>query len=111
MSRLKQLEARRRVLLGRCDEQREELADRLGQLSPAAMLQGAGVTRLGHPLAWAAAIAAMLFFGRTRKVLTAVLWMRSVLVFARRAAQLVRLLAPPRTARSAHTAHTAHEGD
>jgi hypothetical protein len=56
----------------------------------------------------------MLFFGRTRKVLTAVLWMRSVLAFARRAAQLVRLLTPARTghmARTAHTAHTAHEGD
>jgi len=98
MSRLKQLEARRRALLRRCDEQREELAARLGQLSPAAMLQDAGVTRLGHPLAWAAALAAMLLFGRTRKVLTAVLWMRSVLAFARRAAQLVRLLAQARTA-------------
>jgi len=102
MSRLKQLEARRRVLLGRCEEQREELAARLGQLSPVAMLQGTGVTRLGHPLAWAAALAAMLFFGRTRKVLTAVLWMRSVLEFARRATHLVRLLTQART---------AHQGD
>lgn len=98
MSRLKQLEARRRVLLGRCDEQREELAARLGQLGPAAVLQGLDLTRLGHPLAWGAALAAMLLFGRTRKVLTAVLWMRSVLAFARRATQLVRLLTQARAA-------------
>jgi hypothetical protein len=98
MSRLKQLEARRRVLLGRCDEQREELAARLGQLSPAAMLEDSGLTRLGHPLAWAAALGAMLLFGRTRKVLTAVLWMRSALAFARRATDLVRLLKQARTA-------------
>ena len=98
MSRLKQLEARRRVLLGRCDEQREELASRLGQLSPTALLHDTGIFQLGHPIAWAAALAAMLFFGRTRKLLTAVLWMRSVLAFARRASQLVRLLTQARTA-------------
>ena len=102
MSRLQQLEARRRVLLERCDAQREELADRLGRLSPAAMLQDTGLTGLGHPLVWTVAFAAMLYFGRTRKVLTAVLWMRSVLAFARRATQLVRLLTQART---------AHEGD
>jgi len=38
MSRLKQLEARRRVLLERCDTQREELAARLDALSPATLL-------------------------------------------------------------------------
>jgi hypothetical protein len=100
MSRLKQLEARRRLLLGRCEEQREDLAARLEQLSPTAMLQGAGITRLGHPLAWAAVLAAMALFGRTRKVLTAVLWMRSVLAFARRATHLVRLLTQARATRA-----------
>lgn len=98
MSRLKQLQARRRVLLGRCDEQRDELAARFAALSPAALLQGSGIARLGHPLAWAA-LAALLLFGRTRRALTAVLWMRSVLAFARRATQFMRLLAQARTAR------------
>ncbi|HUL45706.1 MAG TPA: hypothetical protein VLV25_01250 [Steroidobacteraceae bacterium] len=98
MSRLKQLQARRRVLLGRCDEQREELAARVAALSPAALLQGSGIARLGHPLVWAA-LAAMLLFGRTRRALTAVLWVRSVLAFARRATHLMRLLAQARTAR------------
>lgn len=99
MSRLKQLRARRRVLVERCDEQREELAARLAALSPAALLQGSGIARLGHPLAWAA-LAAMLLFGRTRKALTAVLWVRSVLTFAKRATHLMRLLAQARTARA-----------
>jgi len=101
MSRLKQLEARRRLLVRRCDEQREELATRFGQLSPTSMLEDTGLIGLGHPFAWAA-LAAMLYFGRTRKVLTAVLWMRSLLAFARRAKQLMRLLTQART---------AHEGD
>lgn len=101
MSRLKQLEARRRVLLGRCDQQREELAARLAAFSPTAILRGAGIGigSLRHPLVWTA-VAALLLFGRTRKVLTAVLWMRSVLAFARRATQLVRLLTQARTARA-----------
>lgn len=100
MSRLKQLEARRRVLLRRSGEQREELAARLAALSPAAVLEGSGFSRLGHPLAWAAALAAMLLFGRTRRLLTAVLWMRSVLAFARRAAHVVRLVTQVRAPRA-----------
>ncbi len=92
MSRLRQLEARRRVLLGRCDEQREELAARLAALSPAAVLRGTGIPELRHPLTWLTALAAMLYFGRTRKVLTVVLWLRAALTLARRAARLVRLV-------------------
>jgi len=98
MSRLKQLEARRRVLLGRCDQQREELAARLTALSPAALLRGAGMAQLRHPLVWTA-LAAMLLFGRTRKALKAILWMRGALAFVRRATHLVRLLTQLRTAR------------
>lgn len=100
MSRLRQLEARRRVLLGRCDEQREELAARLAALSPATLLQGSGLAQLRNPLALAAAFVALLYFGRTRKVLTVILWMRSALGFARRARQLVRLLTQARAARA-----------
>jgi hypothetical protein len=98
---MKQLEARRRALLKRCDEQRAELATRLAQLSPASLLRGSadGSTagRLRHPLAWAAALAGLLFLGRTREVLTFVLWIRSALALAGRAAQLVRLLTQPRS--------------
>jgi len=97
MSRLKQLEARRRVLLERCDTQREELAARLDALSPATLLQGAGIAQ--HPLVWTA-LAAMLLFGRTRKALKLILWMRGALAFARRAADLVRRLSELRAARA-----------
>ena len=103
MSRLKQLEARRRVLVRRCDEQRDELAARLAQLSPASMLRasvgGSDAGKLRHPLAWAAALAGLLFLGRTREVLTFVLWIRSALALAGRAAHLVRLLTQLRTPR------------
>ena len=103
MSRIKQLEARRRALLRRCEQQREELAARLAQLSPASLLgaaaDGSG-GRLRHPFAWAAALAGLLFLGRTREVLTFVLWIRSALALAGRAAHLVRQLTQLRAART-----------
>ena len=104
MSRLKDLEARRQALVRRADEQRDELASRLAQLSPAMVLRGAvdgtGLRELRHPLAWAAALAGFLFLGRTREVLTFVLWIRSALALAGRAAQLVRLLTQLRAPRT-----------
>ena len=104
MSRLKQLEARRRVLVRRADEQREELAARLAALNPLSVLRasarGAVTGRLRHPLAWAAALAGMLFLGRAREVLTFVLWMREALALAGRVAHVVRLLTQPRAPRA-----------
>jgi hypothetical protein len=104
VSRLKQLEARRRVLVRRADEQREELAARLAALNPLSVLRGSArgalTGRLRHPLAWAAALAGMLFLGRTREVLTFILWMRSALALAGRAAHVVRLLTQPRAPRA-----------
>ena len=104
MSRMKQLEARRRALLRRCEAQREELAARLAQLSPAALLRGFAdgpdAARLRHPFAWAAALAGLLLLGRTREVLTFVLWVRSAVALAGRAAQLVRLLTQLRASRA-----------
>lgn len=99
MSRMEQLEARRRVLLARCNEQREELAARLAALSPAAVLRGAATPELRHPLAWVAALAAMLYLGRTRKVLTVILWLRAALAFGRRASRLLRLVSELRAPR------------
>jgi hypothetical protein len=106
MSRLRQLEARRQALLRRAAEQRDELAARLAQLTPGAMLRGSGdrsaIRELRHPLAWAAALAGLLFLGRTREVLTFVLWIRSALALAGRAAHLVRLLTRLRAPRAGH---------
>ena len=101
---MKQLEERRRTLLRRCEQQRVELAERLAQLSPASLLRGSGdgsaAGRLRHPLAWAAALAGLLFLGRTREVLTFVLWIRSALALAGRAAHLARLLTQLRASRA-----------
>jgi hypothetical protein len=96
MSRLKLLEARRRALLARCDAQREELAARLAQLNPGTVLQGSPLGQLRHPLAWGAALAAMLLLRRTREVVTFILWTRTALTLAARAVSLVRVLTQPR---------------
>jgi hypothetical protein len=106
MSRLKELKARRRRLLQRCDAQRDELAARLGDLTPGALLRsavdGSAIARLRHPLAWAAALGGLLLLGRPRELLTFVLWIRSAVSLAGRAAQLVRLFAQPRAPRAGH---------
>jgi hypothetical protein len=88
---LKELEARRRALLERCDAQRAELGARLAQLAPSGVR---GVLR--NPLTWIAAVAGMLLLGRTREVLTFTLWLRSALSIAGRAATLVRLVSQRR---------------
>ena len=117
MSRVKQLEARRRVLIARCAAQRVELAERLAELNPLTLLLGVGASHgrpgLRHPLAWAAALAGLLFLGRTREVLTFVLWARSALSLAGRIAQLVRLvtdLRAPRAGREEHAPVSADTG-
>lgn len=106
MSRLKQLEARRRLLLRRCDAQRDELAARLAQLTPRALLRGAvegsPIGELRHPLAWAAALGSLLLFGRVREMLTVVLWARSAIALTGRLANLVRLFAQLRAPREHH---------
>jgi len=112
MSRLKELEARRRRLLRRCDQQRDELAARLAQLTPAVVLRGAadaaGIGQIRHPLAWAAALAGMLFFGRTREVVTFVLWVRSAVSLAARAARLARLVGQLRAPHAPHGPREEH---
>ena len=114
MSRLKHLEARRRVLIERCAAQRVELAGRLAELDPLTMLRGAGAAYAGpalrHPLAWAAALAGLLFLGRTRELLTFVLWARSAVSLVARVMQVVRLageLRGPRAAKEATGKDTA----
>ncbi len=106
MSRLKELEARRRLLLRRCDAQRDELATRLGELTPRALLRGAvegsPIGKLRHPLAWAAALGSMLLLGRIREVLTLVLWARSAIALTGRLANLVRLFGQLRAPREHH---------
>jgi hypothetical protein len=100
VSRLAELEARRRTLLARCEAQRAELAQRMMQLHrqsrPATLAAGpGGVGGFGepgrHPLAWIAALGALMLLGRTRDVLKLLVWARAALSLASRAAQVVRL--------------------
>jgi hypothetical protein len=107
VSRMAELDARRRTLLARCEAQRAELAQRVAQLHqrswPAALAAGAGggSAQPGrHPLAWIAALAALMLFGRTREVLKLLVWVRVGLSAASRAAQVLRLIRDVRVRRA-----------
>ena len=110
MSRLTELEARRRVLLARCEAQRVELAQRLASLhapgSEGALLAGNAGRAARHPLAWVAALAALTVLGRTRDVLALLAFVRTALTVASRAAQLLSFVADVRARRSARRARS-----
>lgn len=98
MSRLADLEARRRDLLQRCESQRLELAYRLAQVGPTARLT-ALKQRIGpqamtsHPLAWIAGLASLLLMVRKRRLLTGVTWISGLIALASRATTLLRVFA------------------
>jgi MYXO-CTERM domain-containing protein len=95
-SRIDALEARRRILLHKCEEQRLELAYRVAQIKPGAQLtawtrSGKGA---GSPLAWIAALAGLLLvLGRRRRVLSGVGWVAGLLALATRATTVLRVIA------------------
>ena len=100
MNRLETLEARRRELLSRCEEQRLELAYRVAQLGPAAQLtawtqrHGSSAAAGRHPLAWVAGLAGLLLMMvRTRRVLSGVTWVSGLIALASRATTLLRIFA------------------
>ena len=112
MSRLTELEARRRVLLARCEVQRLELAQRLASLhreGPQAedgRVAGVGRAAARHPLAWIAALAGLTVLGRTRDVLALLAFVRTALTVASRAAQLLSFVAAVRARRAARRAES-----
>ncbi|HEY4750418.1 MAG TPA: hypothetical protein VIH60_08530 [Steroidobacteraceae bacterium] len=110
MSRLAQLEARRLVLLARCEAQRAELGERAAELTalPRRWLKGgllggsaagAGVRPTNHPLAWIAALAGAMLLGRTREVLTFMVWARTALSMVSRVTQVLALVGAVRKMR------------
>jgi hypothetical protein len=108
VSRIRELEERRRMLIERSEQQRVDLAARLGQLDALSLLRGApaghhGGPRLRRPFAWAAAVAGLLLLGRTRELVTFVLWIRSALSLAARAAHILRLIGQLRSPRAGGT--------
>ncbi len=104
MSRTSELEARRRVLLARCDEQRAELAYRLEQLRPAATLAGLGSRAPGlaanHPLAWLAALAGIVTLFRPRKLLSWMTFATGAVSILSRATALLKVFSTLRSLRS-----------
>jgi hypothetical protein len=108
MTRMADLQARRRALLARSAQQRVELAQRLAALRPhqrrAAGPAGAGAQYAArHPLAWIAVLAGLMLTRRTREVLSLLVFIRSAVALVTRAAQLLRLIGPARAPRSGGT--------
>jgi hypothetical protein len=104
------LQAQRLALLARCEAQRAELSQMLTQLreNPRSWLGEARSGEAGplsalksarHPLAWMAALAGAMAFGRTREVLTAIVWARSALSLVARVTEVVSLATALRRSR------------
>ena len=105
MTRMADLQARRRALLARSAQQRVELAQRLAVLRPhqrrAAGAAGQYASR--HPLAWIAVLAGLMLTRRTREVLSLLVFIRSAVALVTRAAQLLRLIGHARAPRAQGT--------
>ena len=109
MSRLRTLQARRRLLIARCENERLELAEHLGHLKHSPLSRAAGelyaaphdgaVAALARPLTWAAALAGLLLLRRPRQILTLLGWARTALAFGARAALVLRLFEQWRSAK------------
>ena len=103
MSRTSELEARRRTLLARCEEQRAELAYRLEQLRPSAQVAGWGARAPGlaanHPLAWLAAVAGIISLFRPKRMLSWMTFATGAISILSRATTLLKLFATLRSLR------------
>lgn len=105
MSRLTDLEMRRRLLVAECELERIELAARVGELKDSPLSRAAGELLAGggrglplvRPLTWAAALAGLLLLRRPRQVLTLLGWARTALSFGTRAAFVLKLIDQLRT--------------
>ena len=96
MRRLHELEARRRSLMARCEQQRLEIAYRLTELSPAAQLSNwtrrAPTSAATHPLKWLVSLATLLFMMRERRVVGWIGKVSAGVALISRASAIVRLL-------------------
>ncbi len=105
MSRVGRLEARRLALLARCEQQRFEIAYRVRQLTPAALLsrwtRHAPASAASHPLRWVVSLATLLIMLRERRLIG---WVERLSVGAAvisRAAVFLRLFRRLRALRGA----------
>ena len=95
--RLEVLEARRRYLLNKCEEQRLELAYRVAQIKPAEQLtawtQRSAAGQGQSLLTWIASLVGLLLMFRRRSVLSGVGWITGLLALASRATTVLRVIA------------------
>lgn len=96
MRRLHDLEARRRNLIARCEQQRLEIAYRIAELSPAAQLSNwtrrAPTSAATHPLKWVVSLATLLLMMRERRVVGWIGKVSAGVALLSRATAVVRLL-------------------
>ena len=96
MRRLHELEARRRSLIARCEQQRLDIAYRLAELSPAAQLsqwtRRAPTSAATHPLKWLVSLATLLVMMRERRVVGWIGKVSAGVALLSRATAIVRLL-------------------
>jgi hypothetical protein len=103
VSRIQELEERRRALLARCDEQRAEIAFRLERIRPAAQVAGfaqrAPSMAANHPLAWVAALAGIVTLFRPKRLLSWVTLATGAGSILSRASQLLKVFVALRSLR------------
>lgn len=103
MSRMKDLEERRRALLARCEAQRAELAYRLEQMRPRSQLasfsQKAPEMAMNHPLAWLAAAAGIITLLRPKRLLSWLTFATGAVSILSRATQLLKVFVALRSLR------------
>lgn len=103
MSRIQELEERRRALLARCEEQRAEIAYRLERIRPAAQVasfaQRAPGMAANHPLAWVAAVAGVVTLLRPKRLLSWLTFATGAVSILSRATQLLKVFVALRSLR------------
>jgi hypothetical protein len=104
MSRTAELEARRKVLMARCEEQRAELAYRIEQIRPSAQVahwtERAPGLAANHPLAWIAALAGLVTLLRPKRLLKWLTFASGAMSILSRATALLKLFSTLRSLRS-----------
>jgi hypothetical protein len=96
MRRLHDLEARRRNLIARCEQQRLEIAYRIAELSPAAQLSNwtrrAPTSAASHPFAWLLSLVTLVVMMRERRLVGWIGKVSAAVALISRATAIVRLL-------------------
>lgn len=96
MRRLHDLEARRRSLIARCEQQRLDIAYRISELSPAAQLaqwtRRAPSSAANHPFKWLVSLATLLIMMRERRLFGWIGKVSAGVALLSRASAIVRLL-------------------